>query len=61
MSVITKYDKNLHIYVGYSHEKKICDKTIIEEYILSLNVAETMSTGSSKAICIILYMRYIKK
>ena len=47
MSAITKYEKNVHFYVGYSHEKNLGAKTIIDECILSLNIANTMSTGSS--------------
>ena len=58
MSVIAKYEKNLHFYVGYSHEKNLCAKTIIDECLLSLNVANTMSTGSSKAFFIIIYAIY---
>ena len=48
----------LHFYVGYSHEKNLCAKTIRDECILSLNVANTMSTGSSKTIFIIIYAIY---
>jgi len=58
VSAITKYEKNVHFYVGYSHEKNLCAKTITDECILSLNVANTMSTGSSKAIFFIIYAIY---
>jgi len=61
VSAFTKYVKNLHFYVGYSHEKNVCAKTIIEECILTLNDANTMSTGSSKAIFIIIYAIYKEK
>jgi len=55
---INQICENLHFYVGYSHEKNLCAKTIIDECILSLNVANTMSTGSSKTIFIIIYAIY---
>jgi hypothetical protein len=48
----------VHFYVGYIHEKNLGAKTIIVECILSLNIANTMSTGSSKAIFIIRYAIY---
>ena len=58
LSLSTKSDKYHHFYEWCSHGNNICAHKIIDECILRLNIANTMTTGSNKAIFIIIYAKF---
>ena len=58
MSHSTKYDKYQHFYIQCSHGNNICAHKIIDEYILRLDVANTKTTGSNKAIFNKIYAKF---